>query len=106
MLLKGGKNYHGIGLFDVVWKAVTVLLNFCFATSITYHESLHGFWSGRGTGTTSLEIKLLQKVMAIREEALYIIFLDIHTVYYDLERSRLLDILEGYGMGPRDLLLL
>ena len=34
------------------------------------------------------------------------IFLDLHNVYHSLERSRLLDILEGYGVGTRDLFLL
>ena len=29
------------------------------------------------------------------------IFLDLHKAYYALERSRRLDILEGYGVGPQ-----
>ena len=53
-----------------MWKAVTVVLNFYFSASITYHDSLHGFWSGRGTGTAYLEVKLLHKVMDMREEVL------------------------------------
>ena len=80
-LLEGGGKYHDIGLVEVVWKAVTVILNFCFAASITYHESIHGFRSDYGTGNVSLEVKLLQKVMSIREEVLYMIFLDIHKWY-------------------------
>ena len=106
LLPKGGSNYRGIGIVEVVWKAVTVILNFCFAASITYHESIHGFRSDYGTGNVSLEVKLLQKEMAIREEVLYMIFLDLHKMYYALERSRFLDILEGYGVGTRDLFLL
>ena len=76
------------------------------SSNITYYESLHGLWSGRGTGTASLKVKLIQKVMATREEVLYMIFLDLHKVYDALERSRFLDILEGYGVGTRDLFLL
>ena len=90
----------------MVWKAVTVILNLYFAASITYHDSFHGLWSGRGTGTAYLEVKLLHKVMAMREEVLYMIFLDLHKVYNNLESSRLLEILEGYGVGPRDPFLL
>ena len=45
---------------EVVWKAVLVILNCRFTASITYHDSLHGFWAGRGTGTATLEFKLLQ----------------------------------------------
>ena len=106
MLLKGGGDYHIIGLVEVVWKAVTMILNFCFAASITYHDSLNGFQSVCCTRIASLEVKLLHKVMAMREEALYSIFLDLQKVYDALERSRFMDILEGYGVGTRDLSLL
>ena len=68
LILKGGDNYHSTSLVEVVWKAVTVILNFCFTPSITYHDSLHGFRSGRSTGTASLEVKLIQKAMAMLEE--------------------------------------
>ena len=67
-LPKGCGDYHGIGIEELVLKALTVILNFSFAASITYHDTLHGFWSGRGMGTASLEVKLLQKVMATRED--------------------------------------
>ena len=36
----------------------------------------------------------------MREEVLYMIFLDLTKVYDALDRSRCLDILEGYGVGP------
>ena len=64
-MLKGGRNYYDTGLVEVVWKAATAILNFCFAASITYHDSLHGFRSGRGTRTAYLELKLIHKVMAM-----------------------------------------
>ena len=35
------------------------------------------------------------------EEFLYVIFLDLHKAYEALDRSRCLEILEGYGVGPR-----
>ena len=106
LLQKGGGNYRGIGLVEVVWKTATVILIFPFTTSITYHEFLHCFWSGRGTGTASLEVKILQKVMTMREELLHTIFLDLYKVYDALERSRFLEILEGYGVGTRYLCVL
>ena len=43
LVLKAGSNYHGKVLVEVVWKEVTVILNFRFAASIAYHESLHSF---------------------------------------------------------------
>ena len=44
--------------------------------------------------------------MDTREEVLHIIFLDLQKVYDALYRDRYLDILEGYGVGPRTLQLL
>ena len=70
LILKGGGDYHVICFVEVVWNAVTVILNFCFSASITYHDSLRGFRSGRSTGTAHLEVKLFQKVMDKREEVL------------------------------------
>ena len=46
LILKGGGDYRGIGLVEVMWKAVAVILNHRFTTSITYHGSLHGFQAG------------------------------------------------------------
>ena len=37
----------------------------------------------------------------MREEVIYVISLDLNKVYDALDRSRCLDILEGYGVGPR-----
>ena len=37
----------------------------------------------------------------MREEVLYVIFLDLTKVYVALDRSTSLEILEGYGVGPR-----
>ena len=43
----------------------------------------------------------LQQLAALREEVLYVIFLDLHKAYEALDRSRCLEILEGYGVGAR-----
>ena len=60
LIPKGGKDYWGIGLVEVMWKVVAVILNHCFTASIANHDFLHGFREGRGTGTDTLEAKLLQ----------------------------------------------
>ena len=60
LIPKGKKDYWGIGLVEVMWKVVVVVLNSRFTSSITYHDVLHGFWEVRGTGTTTLDAKLIQ----------------------------------------------
>ena len=71
LIPKGRGNYRGIGLLEVLWNVVTVIINLRFTSSIAFHDVLHGFWEGHGTGTASLEAKLLQQLAAIREEVLY-----------------------------------
>ena len=44
--------------------------------------------------------------MALREEVLYVIYLDLRKAYDALDRSRCLEILEGYGVGPKARILL
>ena len=84
---------------EVMWKVVAAILIRGFTASITYHNFLHGFRAGCGTGTATLEAKLLQQLEALREEVLYVIFLDLHKAYDALDRSRCLEILEGVMVG-------
>ena len=85
---KGGGDYRGIGLVEVIWKAVAVIINRRFTAFITYHDYLYGFWAGCGTMTSTLEVKLLQKVATVREAVIHAIFLDLLKAYNALERSR------------------
>ena len=64
--LQGGMGLPWHRKMEVVWKLVTVILNIRPTTYIAFHGVLHGFWAGLGTGTTSLEAKLLQQLMAMR----------------------------------------
>ena len=95
MIPKWRKECRLIGLVEVMWKVVAMILYCRLATSITYHDFLHGFRAGRGTGTATLEAKLLQHLVAMKEEVLYVIFLDLHKAYDALDSSRCLEILEG-----------
>ena len=88
LMPKGERDYRGIGLVDGMWKVVVAILNFRITASITYHNFLHGFRECRGTGTATLEVKLLHQLEALREEVLYVIFLGLHKVYDLLDRSR------------------
>ena len=102
----GEKYYHGIGIVEVVWKVVAAILNFRIIASITFHNFLHGFRAGCGTGTVTLKAKLFQQLAALRKEVLYVIFLGLHKAYDVLDRSRCIDIPEGYSVVPRALRIL
>ena len=70
LLPKGKKDHRGIFLVEVMWKVVAAILNHRLTTSITFHDFLHVFRAVRGTGTATLKAKLLQKLVALREEVL------------------------------------
>ena len=67
LIPKGGGDYRDIGLVGLMWKAVAVILIRHFTAFITYPDSLHGLWAGRGTGTATLEVKLINQVAALRD---------------------------------------
>ena len=70
LIPKGGKEYRGIVLMEVIWKVLAKILNCRLTDFITFHDFLHGFWAGRGIGTATLKAKLLQQLAALREEIL------------------------------------
>ena len=65
LIPKGNSNFCGIRLVEVLWKIVTGILNCRLTTAIQFHDTLHGFCTGRGTGTTSLEATMPQQLMAM-----------------------------------------
>ena len=81
LIPKGKGYYHGICLVEVLWKVVVVVLNRRLTSSITYNNFIHGSRAGRGTGTATLKVKLLQQLAAMREKVLYLIFLELQNVY-------------------------
>ena len=101
MIPKGKEEFRGIGLVEVTWKVMAVILHRRLTTGLQLHDALHGFREGHGTGIATLEAKLLQQLAAMREEVLYVIFLDLTKAYDALDRSRSLEILKGYGVGGR-----
>ena len=66
LIPKGCGDFQRIGIVEVMCKTVVVVLNCCLGVAIDLHNILHGFRSGSGMETASLEAKLLQKLTAVR----------------------------------------
>ena len=62
---------------EVLWKAISGIINHQISSSIQFHDALHGFCAGRGTGTTTIEAKLLRKIISMKEMVLHSIFPDL-----------------------------
>ena len=66
-----------------------------------YHDCLHGFLAGRGTGTATTEVKLAQQFAYIGQVPLCGVFVDLRKAYDAMDRGRYLEILQAYGVGPK-----
>ena len=105
LIPKGNNDYRGIGLLDPLWKILEVIMNKRLK-SIEFHDCLHGFIAGRGTGTATMEVKLTRQLAYIEQVPLYGIFIDLRETYDAMDRGRVLLILEAYGVGPNLLTVL
>ena len=100
LLPKGNGDYQGIGLLEISWKVIELIINRRITDKVTFHDALHGFRARRGTGTVCIEAKLLQQLSKMVQKTLHFIFLDLRKAYDIVNRERLLEIPEGYGAGP------
>ena len=60
LIPKGKGDFRGVVLVKVLWKKIVSLINCRLTSAISFHDTLHGFLEGRGTGTAALDTKLLQ----------------------------------------------
>ena len=101
LLPKGGGNYHYIGMVEVIREVISIIINRRLEDSIEFHNGLHELRERRGTGTSTLEAKILNQIVVMHQAVLYKIFLDIQKAYDVMYKGRALSILEGYGGGPQ-----
>ena len=90
-------NYQGIGLFDSIWKAVKVVMD-NRPKILELHDCLHGFLARIGTGTLTVEVKLVQQLVYLKQVPLYGLFLDLRKAFDDMDREHCLQILKDQGV--------
>ena len=73
---------------------------------IAFHDSLHGFFLNRGTGTATMKAKLVQQPVYLEQQALYIVFIDLWKAYDVVDCGRCLEILEEYRVKQNILRLI
>ena len=101
IISKGNGGFRSIGIVDILHKALSEVVNWWIGAVVKFHDVLQGLRSGQRTGNAPLEAKLLQQLMAMREEVLYEVLIKIWKFYDDLYIERCMDILVGFGIGPR-----
>ena len=101
LLPKGGGESRGVGLVEVIWKLCASIINNLLWSYIILHDSLHEFRQGMGTGISNLEEKLEQQLAGIFHKPLLQVLLDVRKAYNSLDRGRYMEILKGYGLGPK-----
>ena len=86
LIPKGSNDYCGIGLLEVAWKVLEVVLDGRMK-GIDLHDSIHGFRQKRGCGTGTMEAKLVQQLAFIEQCPIYSLFLDLRKVYDAMDRE-------------------
>jgi hypothetical protein len=74
--------------------------------AIQFHDCLHDGINKKGTGTATIEVKLVQQLALLDQKPWHQIFLDLHKAYDAMDWEKTLEILSGYSIIPRALRLI
>ncbi|KAL7541335.1 hypothetical protein ACHAWF_006905 [Thalassiosira exigua] len=98
LLPKGGGDYRCIGLLEPIWKVIEGVMDTCLEV-IELHDFLQGYRTKRGTGTATVEAKLVAQLAYLEQEPFFAIFIDLRKAFDVMDRGHCLRILRGYGVG-------
>lgn len=92
---------RSIGLTDSMWKLCGKIISKRIGDAIEWHPSVHGFRTKHGTGTATLEVKLLSTLAETKGDTVFQVYLDPKNAFDTVSRSRLMELLEVYGVRTR-----
>ena len=101
LISKSRGGYRGIEIVEVIWKVCALIVNNKLRNAINLKDTLNGFIKGRGVGTAIMEAKLVQQLAEIVHEPILQVFIDMRKAYDSLDRGRCMEIIRGYGLGPK-----
>jgi Reverse transcriptase (RNA-dependent DNA polymerase) len=101
LLPKPDGGIRGIGLLETLWKLISIIIKDRILDSVTFDDALHGFLPTRGTSTAIIEAKLHLDTTITDGNTIYQIFIDLSKAYDSICRTKLLYLLQGYGLGPK-----
>jgi len=79
LLPKPDGDFRGIALLEVLYKLISSIINQRLVKAMTtkFHDGIHGFRSGRGTGTAIMEVKLMMQLAQQVNKPLHMVFIDL-----------------------------
>ncbi len=75
------RQVRGIGLLEPIWKLISAVVNRHLMTAIKFHDDLHGFLPGQGTGMACLEAKFEAQLAFWSGRPLYHVYLNFSKAY-------------------------
>ena len=62
---------------EFLWKVAKAIIDTRPRPSVRLHDVLHGFLTGRGTGTTVLDMNMAQELESMDQVPLFLVILDL-----------------------------
>ncbi len=105
LIPKGGGEYHGISLLELIWKVLEKMMDLRLE-AILLNDSLHGCLASCGTGTGIIEANLVQQLAHLEQMPFFGVFIDLRKAFDAMDWGRCLEILALHGAGPQMLRLI
>ena len=80
LIPKGNTDTRGIRLMETLWKVVEAIIDTRNRSSIQFHDVLHWFLAGGVTGASTMEFKIVQDLVSIYQDPLFLVFIDLSNV--------------------------